>query len=740
MTAKNIPWSRNFNYTPHHTDNPEIYTPPGCNKNRDYVVQHPILINLEVVDDHKKERIFSSAKKNLSLNNPQFYNPYFDIICNNEAFINHDGQQNANSTEHQTMCLSSKYKIVDIDFIIDSDNEYAEVEDEDESNIVEDTPDIYAEKLTIAEEDFNKLPDETKDIVTEIRRQEHLECKMRASTDDDKIINCFPVMAGIERLDSKTNTIKTYKQKIFCKRSPLLEPLKIILNEQTKITPSTNITNISADVLNNTATKINSIHNSSHVEAFGLYCLSKLTENNLCPTFPYYFGCLNGISNIYYHNITEEMPDLYKKKWFIDKSHNGEFEIIYVDLNEQSETCSKCNSSVDLDEILQHTIQSNELDEVSSISSMDDEELTSLSNVLQNRINELDADDTVKASETIVTTVPETIIKSGEPVLKEQPKIVYPDTDEFNFDGFDIDVQIGGTQETFNNTTNNMLLAAELEDGLDMESIINMRDFLHNKVFFAKFRDMPVNYCFMERLGETLDDLLNTTGGISEEEWLSILFQVIFGLAVANKHYSFVHNDLHSDNILFQSTKETYIYYAIKDVKPVKSNKEGQEDITSKSKSKYKIFRIPTFGKVTKIIDFARATFKFGNKWIFSDVFMPNGEAAGQYKFPECADEVYWGCDFIGADEPNPSFDLARLARSIKHQVNIKSVYGLIKKWSKSDDGSNMLDKEDDFDLYVDIAKNCHNAVPKHVLQDKIFKKFEIPRTHVPKGKHIYIL
>jgi hypothetical protein len=428
------------------------------------------------------------------------------------------------------------------------------------------------------------------------------------------------------------------------------------------------------------------------------------------------------------------MPELYKKKWFIDKSHNGEFEIIYVDLNEHSDSCSKSNSSIDLDEILQRTIQSKELDDVSSISSMDDEELESLTNVLQNRIDEIDAED----NKPVKTTDPETTTESQliEPLFPEreegcvrlmdsrssvgvydksaphciqvavsnpeeptEPKIIYPETDEYNFDGFDIDVQMGGEQTTFSNT----VIDTELEDELDMETIINMREFLQNKVFFAKFHDMPVNYCFMERLEETLDDLLNKTGGISEEEWLSILFQVVFGLAVANKHYSFVHNDLHSDNILFQSTKETYIYYAIKDVKDIKdksvAKKKEKEDTTSKSKGKYKIYRIPTFGKVTKIIDFARATFKLNDKWIFSDVFMPNGEAAGQYKFPDCVDKEYWGCDFIGADEPNPSFDLARLARSVKHQVNVKSVYSLIKKWSKSDDGSNMLDKEDDFDL-----------------------------------------
>lgn len=709
----------------------------------------PSVIQLEQVLEEKKELLFKSVNKILSLSNTQFYNPYFELVTANTC---------SELTGNTTQCLPSKYKILEVDFIIDSDNEYEEIEDEESGDECQqndvDTGDMYTEKLPIAEEDIETLPTETKELVIEVRRQDHLECKMRPMADDDKIINCIPIMANIERLDTTTNTNKTYKQKLFCKRSPLLEPLKIILNEQSKITHKTDITNMAEDLLQVTAKKINSIHNSSHVEAFGLYCLSKLTEASICPTFPYYFGCLNGISNVYFHNITEEMPDLYKKKWFIDKSHNGEFELVYVDLNSDSETGSKrqSNSSIDLDELLAHTLESKELDDVSSISSMDEEELTKLTDIVQARFDEIPVDAIDQPTE----------LKQENPLQQEPEiqkpktaasKIIYPETDEYNFDGFDIDVQQGG--DTVNNTmidtvctglqsqcnatgvTPVSVSGTELEEELDMDSIINMREFLQNKVFFAKFKDMPVNYCFMERLGKTLDDVLNESGGISEDEWLSMFFQVTFGLAVANKYYSFVHNDLHSDNILFQSTKETHIYYAIKNVT------KGKEDNTKLSKgkdNKYKFFRIPTFGKVSKIIDFARATFKYNNKWIFSDVFMPSGEAAGQYKFPDCPESEYWGTDFIGADEPNPSFDLARLARSIKHQVNIKSVYGLIKKWSKSDDGSNMLDKEDDFDLYVDIAKNCHNAVPKHVLQDKIFKKFEVPRSVISKGKHIYIL
>jgi endopeptidase La len=50
--AVDVPWSRNFNYTPHHTDNPIFYTPSGCNKNLDYAVQgNRCVITTELVDN-----------------------------------------------------------------------------------------------------------------------------------------------------------------------------------------------------------------------------------------------------------------------------------------------------------------------------------------------------------------------------------------------------------------------------------------------------------------------------------------------------------------------------------------------------------------------------------------------------------------------------------------------------------------------------------------------------------------
>ena len=168
----------------------------------------------------------------------------------------------------------------------------------------------------------------------------------------------------------------------------------------------------------------------------------------------------------------------------------------------------------------------------------------------------------------------------------------------------------------------------ELEEELNLDNIINTRTMLDNRVFFVKMKEIPVNYCFMERMTQTLDSVLNESG-MTDDEWLSVLFQVAFGLAVANKQYGFVHNDLHTENIMFQKTANKYIYYSV----------SGN------------IYRVPTFGRVAKIIDFARATFKLGDRWIFSDVFRPDGEAAGQYKYPGMDDDAeYWNESFSGAE------------------------------------------------------------------------------------------
>ena len=727
--------------------------------------QLPVNIGLDSLPSESCTKLFNSAKNHLKLSNAQFYNPYFDYL------------DSAELAKNPTTCLNNKYKILDIDYIIDSDEEsqYSSSSEPEDSNAEEDEtpdniqheelvnsqdnpenttnpeqeqPDTLEEILPVEESVLNALPEEKKMLLEDMRYQDKLACKMRTCTDEDKLINCFPIMALIEKKDTKTGETKLYKQKLYCKRSPLLEPIKIIMSEQVNITGTTDMSSIPEAQLTTTQQKINSINNSSHVEALGMYCMSKLTESGACPAFPYYFGCVNGISDIYYHNITEEFPDIYMKKWFIDKTHAGEFEIVFIDMEDDEYTSSSQTSNTSGAE---NTVETGFLDylkngdeDIDAFSSPDEDEVAETAAIFTKRLAELDITDAEgepllepKPTSPLLVEKDDTKSSSKEAdpdyiMLDEEDEInpsskeekpekvmldldslpVPADADNFSLsscssDGVEIHHAGGGS------------LDLELEEELNLDNIINTRTMLDNRVFFVKMKEIPVNYCFMERMTQTLDSVLNETG-MTDDEWLSVLFQVAFGLAVANKQYGFVHNDLHTENIMFQKTSNKYIYYSI----------AGN------------IYRVPTFGRVAKIIDFARATFKLGDRWIFSDVFRPDGEAAGQYKYPGLDDDAeYWNESFSGAELPNPSFDLVRLATTARAQVGENpDIEALFYKWSKSADGSNMMDKEDDFALYIDIAKNCHHAVPKKVLRDKIFNKFICKKGKVPAGSYIYQL
>ena len=88
---------------------------------------------------------------------------------------------------------------------------------------------------------------------------------------------------------------------------------------------------------------------------------------------------------------------------------------------------------------------------------------------------------------------------------------------------------------------------------------------------------------------------------ITRMEWQSILFQILMILVYYQKHYNFTHNDLHSCNIMYQTTNVEYLYY--------------------KYESQY--FKVPTYGKIYKIIDFGRSIFNYNDITFCSDSFGP---------------------------------------------------------------------------------------------------------------------
>ena len=92
--------------------------------------------------------------------------------------------------------------------------------------------------------------------------------------------------------------------------------------------------------------------------------------------------------------------------------------------------------------------------------------------------------------------------------------------------------------------------------------------------------------------------------------------------------------------------------------------------------------------------------------------------------------------------QPNYNFDLCRLAITIldvcnydktKEIKNNISFIDFIHSLTLTNEGESLFDLEDDFDMYVSIAKYSSNALPSKVLQNYIFNAYKIKKKYFPK-------
>lgn len=235
---------------------------------------------------------------------------------------------------------------------------------------------------------------------------------------------------------------------------------------------------------------------------------------------------------------------------------------------------------------------------------------------------------------------------------------------------------------------------------------------------YAYIKEFPVNMVLLESCKETLDEYM-FKNHICEKEWTAILMQVIMSLIVLQEKLLFVHNDLHNSNIMYITTEEEYLYY----------------------KYNNKHYKIPTFGKIWKLIDFGRSIYKFKGNVVFSDCFSEAGEASTQYN---CEPYLNPNKKIV---PPNFSFDLCRLACSMydyfdrnDDSPNIKE---LITTWMSDDKGRNILYKNNgderypEFKLYKMITRTVHNHIPKKQLSHALFSQYSISSKNIKKNQKI---
>jgi len=241
----------------------------------------------------------------------------------------------------------------------------------------------------------------------------------------------------------------------------------------------------------------------------------------------------------------------------------------------------------------------------------------------------------------------------------------------------------------------------EESDSLELPNDINI---------FAYIKNFPVQMICLEKCDGTLDSLFEESE-LDEDTACSALFQVIMILIIFQKAFNFTHNDLHTNNIMYSNTELEYLYYKFED----------------------KYYKVPTYGKIFKLIDFGRSIYKFQGKIYCSDSFAPGGDASTQYN---C--EPYYN-DSKPIIEPNMSFDLCRLGCSIydfiideEEYEEMDELQKTIYRWCLDDDNNSILYKKNgsdrfpEFKLYKMIARIVHNHTPQKQLEFEYFNKYEV--------------
>ena len=250
-----------------------------------------------------------------------------------------------------------------------------------------------------------------------------------------------------------------------------------------------------------------------------------------------------------------------------------------------------------------------------------------------------------------------------------------------------------------------------LESGSDAGTISSIGEEACNLVL----QSFPVQCIALERCEATLDALM-LQRKLSPAEWESAMFQVIASLWVFNRCFRLTHNDLHTNNIMYVATDKQYLLYKIGGCH----------------------YKVPTFGRIFKIIDFGRAIYEYAGRRMCSDSYHKKGDAATQYNCDPYLDPRRPRL------EPNPSFDLCRLGCALydflmdeysNSEFSLPAVVEMITGWCTDDKGRNVMYKSTgeerypDFKLYKMIVRTVHKHTPAAALETPCMQRYVVARS-----------
>jgi len=471
----------------------------------------------------------------------------------------------------------------------------------------------------------------------------------------------------VENKDSSEDDISGFKRPAFMKVTHLLDPIRWMKGEYS-IPQQAGLPGHSKTWAS-ASTKLQDQTNQAYVESVASYALGRIREAGLSPHFNEFYGAFCATADIYRYNLTEEFQSFRNTRWFWHGQNRGLYKLHVADSKNPG-----------------HTVPANILNDI------------------LREPSELDSDfDSCEEEEIEVGS-----IDDGEASLHSDKM-------------------------------SDLSFTEKEDERIEPRETISEDDsYIEDKYgIYSEISKFPVMLIGLERNEGTMDALLDdyslvgASPGTNEWElrWSAWVFQVLAALSVAQTILGFTHNDLHTNNIVWITTNEEFLYY---------------------TKQSGEVFKVPTYGKLFRIIDFGRAIFNINDQLFFSDDFKAGNDADGQYCFkplhPRPSAEVW----------PNSSFDLSRLAVSLfdalypeapeskdggallsleeglEVKESVSPLYNVLWSWMLDDNGRNVLiepsgeERFPDFDLYKHIAAKVHGAVPSHQFSKPAFDRFQV--------------
>uniref|UniRef100_A0A6C0DTJ2 Protein kinase domain-containing protein n=1 Tax=viral metagenome TaxID=1070528 RepID=A0A6C0DTJ2_9ZZZZ len=511
--------------------------------------------------------------------------------------------------------------------------------------------------------------------------------------DNKNLYNCTIKHQTTQKIKSKN---------VFFKLAPLIDPFKYLIGKYNPNDPKLYKLPLITSELDNFNSKFIDQNNASYVDSFFSFLNSRLIHKHNFIHGVDFYGSFLSIKNNFVLNIFDDIDYLNKSDYF-NKNKNVLFQVDdYNFLFDEDEKSPKLPPiKIDHTNSLKSNISIKSIDD-SMFENVFSDEIVSLETLKERSLDLVDVND-LQVQTNITTT-----LKSGSTCSSRSS---YTEND----DNSCCDKEENQNQEESQESDD------DDENYEDCDSESNCNEERINAVI-PKF---PVQIICMEQCENTFDDLI-LNEELSEMEWYSAFMQIIMILITYQKMFAFTHNDLHTNNVMYNKTEKEFIYYCYKK----------------------KYYKVPTFGRIFKIIDFGRSIYKFDGKTFCSDSFQAGGDAATQYNT-----EPYFN-DKKPRLEPNYSFDICRLAcsifdymiedlESIKNLDECEPVTKLIVEWCLDDKGVNLLYKNDgsdrypDFKLYKMIARCVHNHTPQAQLERKEFSSFAISKNKLPESAKV---